>query len=186
MNVGVMETFRRQWPVAGALALLLGFAVVNAFVFEPTARRYEAAIQHAAELGLAVENGQATPVLPPRVFALLTDHALAPAEAQERASSGALTASLLEDLNRACSARGLSVLVTEPGPITQTPQAVQVRAHVRMRGSYPSLTNVLGDLAKNNSMIALDRYTLMPSESGSLSIELWVSRYVLKQEGSTP
>jgi Type II secretion system (T2SS), protein M subtype b len=186
MNVGVMETLRRQWPVAGALALLLGFAIVNAFAFEPTAKRYEAAVKHAHDLGLTVDNGQATPMLPPRVFALLTDHALAPNEAQERASSGALTASLLEDLNKAASARGLSVLVTEPGPITQTPQAVQVRAHLKMRGGYLALTNVLGDLAKNSAMIALDRFTLLPSESGSMSIELWVSRYVLKQEARTP
>jgi hypothetical protein len=186
MNVGVMEALRRQWPLAGALALLLGFAIVNAFVFEPTARRYEAVIRQARDLGLTVDNGQATPMLPPRVFALLTDHALAPGDAQERASSGALTASLLEDLNRAASTRGLSVLVTEPGPITQTPQAVQVRAHLKMHGGYLAFTNMLGDLAKNNAMVAIDRFTLLPAPPGSLSIELWVSRYVLKQEGNAP
>lgn len=186
MDAQLTETLRRQWPVLGALALFLLFALAHALVFQPTARRYDAAAKRAGELGLAFDPAQGTAVLPPRVFALLTDHALSPNNAQERAGSGALTASLLEDLNKMASGRGLSVLVTEPGPITQLPQSVEVRAHLRMRGSYAAFAGFLGEVAKSGSLIAIERFTIQPGNAGGTSIELWVGRYLLKQTGGTP
>ena len=125
-------------------------------------------------------------MLPPRVFALLTDHALPSADATERAASGALTAGLLEDLNQIAGQRGLAVLATEPGPISQDPQSVRVRAHLKMRGSYPAFVAWLSDIAKGRSLTSLDRFALQPGESGTMQIDLWVSRYVLKQGAGTP
>ena len=177
---------RRQWPVLGALALFLIFALANAVAFAPTAGRYDAAVKRNAALGLSADPNQSPAILPPRVFALLTDHALPPLEAQERANSGALTASLLEDLNQIASQHGLSVLATEPGPLSQDPQSVRVRAHLKMRGGYAAFVSWLADIAKGGSLTALDRFSLQPGESGSMLIDVTVSRYVLKQSVGTP
>ena len=186
MNPTLAGLLRRDWPVIGALALFLGFAFTHALGFTPTARRYDAAVKRNAELGLGLDPTQNQAMLPPRVFALLTDHALSANEAQERASSGALTANLLEDLNQLAGQRHIVVLATEPGPVSQDPQAVHVRAHLKLRGAYSAFVSLLADMARSGSLTALDRFSLRPGENGSMQIDLWVSRYILKQGAGTP
>jgi len=186
MNPLLAAALRRNWPVFGALAMFLGFALAQTAVFVPTAGRYDAVMKRSAALGLGADPAETLPMLPPRVFALLTDHALPAVEAQDRAASGALTASLLEDLNQIASQRGLAVLATEPGPVSQDPQSARVRAHLRMRGSYPAYVAWISDLARGQSLTALDRFALQPGDNGSMLIDLWVSRYILKQNPATP
>ncbi|HTM58604.1 MAG TPA: GspMb/PilO family protein [Candidatus Udaeobacter sp.] len=186
MNPQLAALLRRDWPVIGALLLFLGFAFTQAFAFLPTANRYDAAVKRSAELGLGLDPSQSQIMLPPRVFALLTDHALSPAEAQEKAGSGALTANLLEDLNQLAGQHGIVVLATEPGPVSQDPQSVHVRAHLRLRGGYAAFVSFLADVARSGSMTALDRFSLQPGEGGSMLIDLAVSRYVLKQGAGNP
>jgi hypothetical protein len=137
-------------------------------------------------MGLALDPSQAPQSLPPRVFALLADNAMPAAEASEHAASGALTASLLDDLNKRVSAHGMEVLVTEPGTVAQMPHSVLVRAHLKIRCRYAQFTSLLDDLSRSGSLISLDRFTLLPNESGTEFLEVWVSRSVLKQEPSKP
>jgi hypothetical protein len=181
MNPAIARILRDQWPVFGALALFLGFALAQTLFFGPTAQRYDAALKHNAELGLGMDPSEAPVVLPPRVFALLTDHALPPGEAQDRANSGALTAALLEDLNQSASQNGLTLLAADPGPVSQDPQSVRVRAHLKLRGGYAAFVTMLADVARAHSLTAIDRFSLRSSEGGAVLIDLAVSRYVLKQ-----
>ena len=45
-------------------------------VFDPTAKRYRAAVKQAADLGISIERGDQDPLMPPRVFALISENAL--------------------------------------------------------------------------------------------------------------
>lgn len=185
MSPALVAILRRHWPVFGALTLFLVFAITQASVFGPMAGRYDAVLKRSHALGIGVDPEETTPTLPPRVFALLTDHALPAAEAQDRAASGALTAGLLEDLNQIASERGLAVLATEPGPVSQDPQSVRVRAHLKMRGNYAAYVAWLSEIAQSRSLTAVDRFSLQSGDYGAMQIDLWVSRYVVKQSGST-
>ncbi len=186
MNAALMAILRRHWPVFGALSLFLVLAISQTAVFGPMAGRYDAVLKHSTALGIGADPNGTAPTLPPRVFALLTDHALPASEAQDRAASGALTAGLLEELNQIASERGLTVLATEPGPVSQDPQSVRVRAHLRMRGSYAAYVAWLSEVAKGHSLTAIERFSLQPGEFGVTLIDLWVSRYILKQTGGAP
>jgi len=171
--------------VLGALALFLIFALANALAFTPTARRYDASVKRNTALGLSADRVSCRDPAAAGVRAAHRSRAAA-GEAQERANSGALTASLLEDLNQIASQHGLSVLATEPGPVSQDPQSARVRAHLKMRGSYAAFVSWLADVAKDGSLAALDRFSLQPGEGGSMLIDVSVSRYVLKQGVGTP
>ena len=122
--------------------------------------------------------------MPPRLFALIADNSLPPATALERTASGALTAALVEDLNRMAGRHGMALVQTEPGPVTQQQGVVQVRAHLRIRCRYSEFVALLDEIARSGTLIAVDRFTLAPLESGSQMLEVWVSRCILKQGGS--
>ena len=183
INPFVLEAVRRQWPVLGALVVLVGITVSQALVFSPMARRYDAAIKSAGALGLAPDPDQMPETIPPRLFALIADNALPPATAQERASSGALTASLIEDVNRLATRRGMDLVLTEPGTVTQQLTSVQAHAHLRIRCRFRDFTGLLDDIARSGTLMAVDRFTLEPIDGGRITLELWVSRCVLKQTG---
>jgi hypothetical protein len=186
-NPVLRETLRRQWPLIGAVVVGVVFAASHFLVFLPAAGRYEAALKRAGDMGVAFDPSQQRQALPPRVFALLTDNAMPASMLDAGAASGTITASLLDDLNKRVGAHGMDVLVTEPGPVTQQASSVQVRAHVKARCRYSELTAFLDDLARSGSLMAVDRFTLQPSENGGSEIvELWVSRSVLKQPEATP
>ena len=182
MNPVLAATLRRNWPLVGAAALFAIFMFVHQVFFQPAAARYAAATQTASELGLALDPSQAPVMLPPRVFALVADNALPAAEAQELGNSGVLTARLLEDLTRMISEHGMEVLMTEPGAVTQQSRAVQVRASLKVRGRYSEFVSFLDGLARGRQLIAIDRFTLTSQGQGQEQLDLWVSRYVLKQE----
>lgn len=180
MNPVLLATLRRQWPLFGAIGIFLVFFLTNEIGFRPTVRRYQQAVKRAADLGLSMEPGSGAAILPPRVFALLADNALPPAQAQEMAGSGALTSQLLEDLSNALSRNRIQVMLTEPGPVTQQPQSVEVRAHLRVRCSYPQFVALLDDLSRGPGLISVDRFK-MNSQGGADVIEMWVSRFLLKK-----
>ena len=185
MSPSLVALLRRQWPVVGALVLFLAFMITQALIFNPVARRYDAVLKRGAELGIGLDPANTPAMLPPRVFALLADHALPAADAQERAGSGALTAGLLEDLNQLAGQHSLVVLATEPGPVSQDDGSVRARAHLKMRGTYAGFVTWLGEIARARSLTAIDRFSLQPAEGSAMQIDLWVSRYVLKQTGSS-
>jgi len=176
-----MENLRRNWPVLGAVIVLVAFTAVHMLIFRPLARRYDAAIKSSADIGLAMDPEQLPESMPPRLFALITDNSLPPAVALERAGSGALTAGLVEDLNRMASQHGMVLVQTEPGMVSQQQNSVQVRAHLKIRCHFADFVALLGDIARSGALIAVDRFTLTPLESGNMMLEVWVSRCVLKQ-----
>jgi len=186
MNPIWTAALRRNWPLVGAIGIFLAFALVHQLLFIPAARRYEAAVKRAAELGLALDPAQAPSLLPPRVFALVADNALPSAEAQELGNSGVLSARLLEDLTRAIDQHGMEVMMTEPGPVTQGSYSVQVRAYLKARGRYSQLVSLLDDLAKGHELIGIDRFTLAAQPSGQETVDLWVSRLILQQDRIHP
>ncbi len=186
MNALLLESLRRRWPLIGALAVGVIFSIAHLALFQPAARRYEVVLRHAGEMGLAFDPDQAPQSLPPRVFALLADNALPAATAQERGSSGALAATLIEDFTRLAGEHGMEAVSTEPGLVTQLPASVVVRAHLRLRCRYRQFVELLDDLARHGTLYAVDRFTLVPQDADHQMLEMWVSRYVLKQPGGKP
>ena len=76
--------------------------------------------------------------------------------------------------------------MTEPGAVTQESRAVQVRAFLKVRGRYGQLLSLLDDLAKGQRLVAIDRFTLTTQTPGQEQLDLWVSRYILKQDHTKP
>lgn len=179
-----LENLRRNWPLLGALCVLVAFTACHVLIFHPLSQRYDAAIKSSADLGLAMDPDQMPESMPPRLFALIADNSLPPATALDRAASGALTAGLVEDLNRMAGRHGMALVQTEPGPVTQQQGLVQVRAHLKIRCRYDQFVALLDEIARSGTLIAVDRFSLMPIEPGTQMLEVWVSRCVLKQGGS--
>jgi len=175
------RSIRRQWPAIGALLLLLGFGVVHAFWFRPNARRYQRVMQQANEMGMGLDPAKSPPLPSPQVYDLLSRNSLRAAMAETQGNSGALTAGMLENLTRIASRRGMEVVSTEQGQVTQLKSSVQVRAHLRLRGRYGSFVGFLDDLAKSGTLYAVDRFTLEAGEGRNQNLELWMSQYILKQ-----
>lgn len=180
-----LAAMRRQWPLVGAVTLFLVFLVVHATLFRPAANRYQDAVRRAQSLGLSLEPSDAT-LIPPRVNAILAANALPAAVARENGESGALSAGLIETVSRIAARQRIDILVTEPGPTSQQPQAAVVRAHLRGTGTYAAFLGFLEDLAGNEQLFAIDRFSLQPGPGSSILIDLHVSRYVLKQAPATP
>jgi hypothetical protein len=172
---------RRHWKVFGAVGVLIVFTVAHEGCFRPTANRYQRLLKQASEMGLSFDAGESTPILPPRVFTLVSENSVPATVAQEEESSGTLTAELLNDLTRLTSARGLDIIVTEPVPSTQQPHSIQVRAHLRLQCRYDQFVALLADLAQGPKLNSVDRFTLSSPSGDEAQVEMWVSRYVLKQ-----
>jgi hypothetical protein len=170
---------RRHWQVVVSIVVFVLFVVVHLVVFRPNSQRLVAALKRAGDLGLALDPDRSPPVMPPRVLALLTDNAL-PASSTG-GESGTLTADLLEELTQLTTRRGMQVLVTDPGTTAIEAKAVQVRAHLRIRCSPSQFIAFLDDLGRSNRVISVDRFALVAGESGRDILDLWVTRYILKQ-----
>ena len=173
---------RRYWPLAGAAGIFVLFTAADQVWFRPTARHYEGALRHFRDLGLALDPDSLPAVPPPPgLLALVSNNSLTAAEAQERGNSGVLTARLLEDLTEVTSGRGIQLLGTEPGAVTQQPGSVLVRAHLKLRCSYPQFVALLDDFAHGSRLISADRLSLDARSGAGMTAELWVSRLILKQ-----
>jgi hypothetical protein len=174
---------RRHWQVVGAIAVLVAFSVLHLLWFGPTLARYKRAQRDGSALGMSLDQGEAAPMLPPRLFALISDNSLPAAAATEQSASGALTADLLGDLNRRAGAHGIEVLMSEPGLVTQQGEYVLVGAHLRMRGPYGGFVALLDDLASSRRLLSVEKFSLSPNDAGLAQIDLVVSRCVLKRAG---
>lgn len=181
MNPIVVATIRRHWPLVGAIGVFAVFTVADQLLFDPAARRYQAAVKRATELGLALDPAQTPAMMPPRVFAVVADNALPSAEATEMANSGVLTARLVETLSRVAGASGVEMVSTQPGAVSQQSRSVTVRGQFRLRGRYDRLVAFLDELSRTGTLIAVDRFTIAPESGGRMQMDLWVSRLVLKQ-----
>ena len=181
LNPRWADTLRRHWPLAGALGIFVLFAAVDQVWFHPTTRRYERALGQSRAMGLALDPDSLPAMLPAGLLSLLASNSLTAAEAQEQGNSGALTARLLEDMAEVTSRRGILVLGTEPGAVTQQQGSVQVRAHLKLRCSYTQFVALLDDFAHGAKLISADRLSLDGRSGGGMTADLWVSRLILKQ-----
>jgi hypothetical protein len=181
-----LDLARKNWQALVALAAFLAFAVGHATVFGPLAARYRNDVRVAAEMGMPVDLTGAPSTASASVRALLERNSLNAAVAQEQGTSGELTAGLLDELTRLAARHRLTVLSTEQGLVTQLPTTVQVRAHLRLRGSYGAFVDLLGDLARSRTLIAADRFTIRAGPGRSQSIDVRFSQLILKRTRSTP
>lgn len=186
MNPLLLAALRRHWPVVGAAALAVLFLLMHVIWYAPLQGRYRAALRKAETLGLAVDADRSPPTVTPRLFALFSANSLGEAAAQEEATSGALTASLLEDLTRAASRNGLEVLTAEQAPVTPQGSVVTVRAHLKLQSSYRGFVGMLGTLAQGGTLTSVDRFVLNAPGSSASPLEVWASRCVLKRKEGTP
>jgi len=182
MNPLWIAALRRQWPLVGAIAVFAVFTIADQVAFRPTARRFDAALKRAAQVGMAIDPDQAAPILSPRLFALLADNAMPAAEAQTQGNSGVLTAQFMSELTELMGHQGIQVIVTEPGPVTQQPLSARLTAHLKLRCRYPQFVATLDELARGTHLIAMDRFQLAPQTGGYVVVEVWMSRYVIKQQ----
>jgi hypothetical protein len=181
MNPSWMNLARRNWQALAALLVLLGFAAAHAAAFQPALARFHRHAQQAADLGMPLDATGAQPAASPRTAALLAGNSLNTAVAEEQGTSGALTAGLLDEVTRLVAKCGLEVVATEQGLVTQLPSSVQVRAHLKLRGRYAAFVDLLGELSRSGSLVAVDRFTLQASAGGGQDIEVWMSQLILKR-----
>jgi len=184
MDQVMVARARRNWPLIAAGVMFLLFIPIHLFAFQPTLQRYQRAVKAAGDLGVGLDPTQTTPMMPARVFALLSDNSLPAATADQQGGSGELTASLIDDVSRIASRHGMEVLATEPGSTVRTPSAVQTRAHIRANCAYGEFVAFLDELSHNGRLISVDRFSLTAIAPGRRMLDLWASRYVLKQTGT--
>jgi hypothetical protein len=171
---------RRNWPFASATAVFLLFMAGHLAVFNPAAGRYRVAVKQASDLGLSLERGEFEPLMPPRVLALISENSLPSSEATSQGNSGALSSALLEDLTGLTGRLGMVVTATEPDAVVHLTQAVQVRAHLKVECTYPQFISFLDELSRSGKLIAVDRFTLTAGERRRHTLDLWVTRHVVK------
>ena len=175
------ETARRQWPLIVALLVFLGFSGTDQIAFRPAAARYAAVLRQSADMGLVVGPGTAPPMLSAQLMKLLADNSLQPAAAEQQGSSGALASAMLEDLTRMAARRGMQVLSTEQGSVTQLEGSVLVRAHLQLRCRYGEFLGFLDDLSRGGTLYSVERFSLVDAGGGRQGLDLWLSRTILKQ-----
>jgi hypothetical protein len=184
MNPYWTNLARRNWQAVAALLVCLGFAAAHNAAFRPALARYRSSVRQAAELGMPLDATGAQRAASPRVTALLARNSLNTAVAEEQGTSGALTAGLLDEVTRLVAKCGLEVVATEQGLVTQLPSSVQVRAHLKLRGRYAAFVDLLGELARSGSLVAVERFTLQAGAGGGQDIEVWMSQLILKRTRS--
>jgi hypothetical protein len=171
---------RRYWQVTLALTLAVLFTLGHQVFFRMVADRYDRAIQRATDLGLAVDPTQPLAVTPPRLLVVLAANMLPANVADVSRESGALAASMLEELTQSTHRHGMQVVVAEPGITSQESNAVQLRAHLRILCTYPQFISFLDDLSREGSLLSVDRFTMTQDREGHSVLDLWVTRYVIK------
>jgi hypothetical protein len=185
MDPILVAQLRRQWvPVIGVIVFLL-FLVAHLLWFQPAVKRYQAALKRAGDMGITLDPSHTPRMMPARVFALLSNNSLPEAVADAQGNSGELAASLLEEITQLASRHRMDVAEAEPGATSQLPRGVQVRARLRLTCSYQEFVDFLDDLNRSGRLISVDRFNLTSGPPGQHVLELWLTRYVLKQPAMT-
>jgi hypothetical protein len=180
INPILEERLRRHWQVVLAVVVAVLFTITHQLFFRMASDRYAKAIQRATDLGLAVDPSRPLVVTPPRLLVVLAANMLPANVADASRESGALAASMLEELTQITHRHGMQVVVAEPGITSQETGAVQIRAHLRIQCTYPQFVSFLDDLSRAGSLISVDRFSLVEGRDGRKTLDLWVTRYVIK------
>ena len=144
----------------------------------------DATMRRATDMGLAVDPSRPLVVTPPRVLVLLAANMLPAGTTDVTRESGALASAMLEELTQLTQRHHMRVLVTEPGLTSQDSRSVQLRAHLRVQCSYSDFVAFLDDLAREPSLISVDRFSMIHSRDGRQQLDVWVTRFVLKPGAS--
>jgi hypothetical protein len=184
LNPLLVARLRKNWPLVGAGLVFLLFLVIHLAMFQPAASRYRVALKQATDLGITMDPNETPRLMPPRVFALLSDNSLPAADATQKGNSGTLASNLLEDVTRLTSRAGMDVMVTEPGATAQQAKSVQVKAYLRVSCRYPQFVQFLDDLSRSGTLISVDRFALISATPGRQVLDLWVTRFIIKQTGT--
>jgi len=175
---------RRHWQVVVAAVACALFFAFHVAVFSGAAHRFERAIQRATDMGLAVDPTQPLAVTPPRLLVLLAANMLPATVTDANREAGTLAASMLEEITQITHRHGMQMVATEPGLTSQEPKSVQIRAHLRMQCTYPQFVAFLDDLARETSLLSVDRFLMIESRDGRQILDLWLTRYILRPEAA--
>jgi hypothetical protein len=186
MNPLQLAQLRSQWALLTAAAVFLLFLSLHFLAFQPALRRYQAAVKRAGDQGLVLDPDSAPRLMPARVFALVSDNSLPDAAADQRSASGELASSTLEDITRLAGQHGMKVVAAEPGVTARLPRAVQVRAHLRVSCTFGEFVTFLDALSRSGRLVSVDRFSLNSVSPGRQTLDLSVTRYVLKQTVTRP
>lgn len=175
------ESFRRLWPAAGALLVVLSLWVVHSASFAPLASRYRRLLVEAGEMGATFDPRLAAAPLPPRVTDLFRRNSLAAADADRLSQSGFLATDLVRRISAAALRRGIEVSASQPGSATQTQATLEVRAQLMLEGRYEQVLTLLDDLAREGGLYRLEELSLSPQPGGRVQADLQLARMLLKR-----
>lgn len=175
---------RRSWPNFVILAIVALFLATQAMVYTPLAARYRRALSRAGDLGVLLDptRGVMPAALPPRVYAFLMENSGPASDVDGKAQAGALGAELVQRLSSQANELHLDVVVAEPGAVTQQPGWNEVRAHLRMRGTWANYLLFLDGLSRGGRLVTIERFSVSPEGPGACDIEVWVSGATLKRK----
>lgn len=173
-------SMRRHWQAVVAIVLLALLIAVHLVLFGGAAQSYQRAMKKARDMGLAVDHSRPLVVTPPRVLVLLAANMLPPGTTDINRDGGSLASSMLEELTQLTQRHRMRVVITEPGLTSQDSRSIQTRAHLRVQCTYADFLALLDDLAKEPSLISVDRFAMTQGRDGRQLLDLWVTRFVLK------
>lgn len=172
---------RRSW--AALLALLVGSGLwsVHTLSFGPLAARYRTQLTQAGEIGASLDPRLAAAPLPPRVIDLLRINSVAAADAGGLSQSGFLATDLVRRVSEKAVACGIDVAASKPGTGSQTATTLEVRAELRLRGSYQQVVRLLDDLASEGTFYRVEELSVVPLSGGIVQADLQLARMLLKR-----
>jgi hypothetical protein len=162
------------------LLLLALFQAANTLLFEPTARRYERAVRRLGQAGVTGAAAGSVYLLPPRLYRLMAENARPAGEVAAMGASGGLASLLLETATPLLTESGVEVVATDPGTVTSSPRAAEVRVSLKAQASYGELVDFLDRLARSGKLIQVDRLRLLYDAPGRLDVEMTLSQHVFK------
>lgn len=175
---------RRHWPNFVIVAIAAIFLVAQGLVYAPLAARYRRALTRAGDVGVLLDptKGVMPAAMRPHVYAYLMENSAPASEVDAKAQAGALGAELVQRLSSLANERHLDVVVAEPGAVTTQPSWSEVRAHLRMRGSWANYLQFLDALSRGGRLVTIERFSVSPEGPGACDIEVWVSGATLKRK----
>ena len=170
---------RHTLELAGA-ALGVAVLLAHLLLYQPAQARMKRAERAAKDVGVLFDPTGSPALMPAPAARFIAANSLAETDAEAAARTGVLTAELLGEITGLASQSGLVVSATEPGVTLQQPEAVVARARLSARGSYPRFLAFLAALARSDRLLSVDQFALA-GEDGDVTIDVWVSRHVLKR-----
>ncbi len=188
MDPLLAQRLRAHWPALLAAAVLAVFIAAQAGVHAPLQARFDRALARAGSLGSVLDpaRGAVPAAMPPRVYTLLMENSAPGDDVDARAQAGTLGAELVQQLSSLATLQRLDVVVAEPGALTQQPGWSEVRAHLRMRGSWAHWLAFLDAVAHSGRLLTIERFSVSPADAGALDIEVWIAGATLKRRRAAP